>query len=203
MSDELRLPDDLAACEARLAAQSLPASTINRDELMYRAGWAAGVEATRLAAANSPPLKVRARGGVRIAVASLTSAAAAASLAVWVTLAWQGPDVAQVAGVAPRPDAEARSIVEASQPSSINLIAAEPMPLEMRIRPSIDVGLLGLRTRALNQASLLSQSSTASNGDLPAPSAKTARQLLDEMLPAAGERTPSWLWEKNFAGDSI
>ncbi len=55
MSDELRLPDELAACEARLAARLLPASGIDRDQLMYRAGWAAGAETARLAGVNSPP----------------------------------------------------------------------------------------------------------------------------------------------------
>jgi len=53
MSDELRLPDDLAAMEARLAAQSLPPSGLNRDELMYRAGWAA-CETQRSASAPPP-----------------------------------------------------------------------------------------------------------------------------------------------------
>ena len=39
--DEPRLPDELAAFEAALAARALPAPRIDRDQLMYRAGWAA------------------------------------------------------------------------------------------------------------------------------------------------------------------
>lgn len=89
MSDELKLPADLAACEARLAAQPLPALSLNRDELMYRAGWAAA-EAARVQVV-SPPSKGGARGGIRdVAIWSAASAALAASLAVAVTLAAMG-----------------------------------------------------------------------------------------------------------------
>jgi hypothetical protein len=106
MSDDLRLPDDLAAFEALLAAQALPVVGINRDQLMYRAGWAAG-EAGR----HTPPLKGGARFDApeapavtrrdppaepgagrerrRTAVWSVVSAAVAASLAVVGTLAWE------------------------------------------------------------------------------------------------------------------
>jgi hypothetical protein len=110
MSDELRLPDDLAACEARLASEPLPASRIDRDQLMYRAGWAA-CEA-QLASENPssllkngigsrtsaqkfgdsesgeracPTFQRAARRRV-VAAWSLASAALAASIAVAVTL---------------------------------------------------------------------------------------------------------------------
>jgi hypothetical protein len=39
--EELRLPEELAALEALLAAKPLAAAGIDRDQLMYRAGWAA------------------------------------------------------------------------------------------------------------------------------------------------------------------
>jgi hypothetical protein len=88
MSDELRLPDRLAACEAELAAQSLPASTINRDELLYRAGWAAAEAALANRAVDARSASV----GDRASVArwSAASAALAASIAVAVTLAISG-----------------------------------------------------------------------------------------------------------------
>jgi hypothetical protein len=204
MSDELRLPDDLAACEARLAAQSLPATAINRDELMYRAGWAAGVESTRLAALNPPPWKGGARGGIRLAAASLASAAVAASLAVAATLHWGPAELTRVVVETPRHKADAMAAVAAPRPSTSHLIADVPARMERNVRPASDVGLLGLRLRALNQTSLLSDRVTASNADASDTSAKSARELLDEMLPtASGKETQAWPWRKNFVGDSI
>jgi hypothetical protein len=95
MSEELRLPDHLAACEARLAAQPLAASPLNRDELMYRAGWAAAEAALARSGASSPPVA----GGKRTALAwSLACSAVAASIAVAMTLSlaarYSGPPVA-------------------------------------------------------------------------------------------------------------
>lgn len=133
MSDELRLPDDLAAMEARLAAHAPPASGLNRDELIYRAGWAA-CQAQRFTS-DSPPSKGGVRGGIpdaamttnasggtalslppltqplpsgergRIAAWSCASAALAASIAVAMTLLIQPSEPPQLAVrvVAPAP----------------------------------------------------------------------------------------------------
>ena len=105
--EELRLPDELAALEALLAAKPLTAAGIDRDQLMYRAGWAA-CEANALQPRPSAGGRVasldmatdsrgypRAEPGAarerrRLAVWSLGSAALAASLAVMATLEWQG-----------------------------------------------------------------------------------------------------------------
>ncbi|HEX6963372.1 MAG TPA: hypothetical protein VF175_16005 [Lacipirellula sp.] len=211
MSDELRLPDELAACEARLAAMRLPATAIDRDELMYRAGWAAGAETARLAVGNSPPLKVEegprrrgARGGIRLFAASLTSAAVAASLAVVITLQSRPNDPEQVA-VAPQPsDAATTVVAETPRPSTVAAATVEPPSRGRRRLPTIDVGLLALRRDALFRDGSLSVSMASSQGDPPAAAAKTARELLDELLPADPvQYTPSWPWRKNLAGDSI
>jgi hypothetical protein len=61
-SDDLRLPDDLAACEAQLASEPLAAPRLSRDELLYRAGWAAAE--AKHALHNPPPSKGGARGGI-------------------------------------------------------------------------------------------------------------------------------------------
>ena len=50
MSEEPRLPEDLMALEARLAARSLPPVALERDDVLYRAGWAAATAAARIAA---------------------------------------------------------------------------------------------------------------------------------------------------------
>lgn len=47
MSDEFELAADLAAFEARIAATPLPASSIDRDSLFYRAGWSAAQAVTQ------------------------------------------------------------------------------------------------------------------------------------------------------------
>jgi hypothetical protein len=209
MSDELRLPDDLAACEARLAAMSLPAAAINRDELMYRAGWAAGAETARLAVAIPPPLKVEegprrrgVRGGI-IAAWSLGSAATAAALAVLITLQ-SISDSEQIADPL-QSDTATNIVVETSQPSTVRTTAIELPSHGIRRWPTIDVGLLALRRDALSRYGSLSEKVASTNGDLPTAAAgKTARELLDELLPAeAVQYTPSWPWRKNLAGDSI
>src|SRR5690606_26157913 len=96
MADEMRLPEELAAFEALLAARALPASRLDRDQVMYRAGWAACE-----AEFYPPPSKERARGGIsdrRQTVGwSGVSAALAASIAVAVTLGWVRMEQSEVA----------------------------------------------------------------------------------------------------------
>lgn len=105
--DDLRLPDELAALEALLAAKPLAAAGIDRDQLMYRAGWAAceaalmqprpsaGGRVASLEMATGSRGYPRAEPGAagerrRSATWSLGSAALAASLAVAATLGWVG-----------------------------------------------------------------------------------------------------------------
>jgi hypothetical protein len=119
MPDELKLPADLAACEARLAAHPLPPTPHNRDELLYRAGWAAA-EAAR---SRATPLPSDGRAPARkrdVALWSTTSAALAASLAVAVTLAMTrqivAPAVVPPAGLRP-PLAEIAATASEELPS--------------------------------------------------------------------------------------
>jgi hypothetical protein len=193
MSDELRLPDDLAACEARLAAIVPPATGIDRDQLMYRAGWAAGAETARLARVNAR----RVEGGV-IAAWSLTSAALAASLAVMATLQTR-PHRALDIVAAPadlRPAA-----ASARQPSSnlfTNVMSASPS------RYRFDVGLLSLRRQALSNALATSPHFADGGGDVGAAPVKTARELMGELLPDNGAgATRIWPYKKPASGDSI
>ena len=104
--EELRLPDELAALEALLAAKPLAAVRIDRDQLMYRAGWAAceanalqprplaggrrEVPETPAVTRRSPPAEPGAvRERRRTVVWAAGSAALAASIAVMATLGWQ------------------------------------------------------------------------------------------------------------------
>ena len=207
MSDELRLPDDLAACEARLAAQALPGTGIDRDRLLYRAGWAA-CEA-RLASLNPPPSKVDeglwrrgARGG--IALWSAASAAIAASLAVVLTLQWQpitDRDIAvKPADVRPAISEQATSRSALESPSTEFKYAS----LSKISRPQFPAGLLSLRRQTLSDAWSQATNVASTNGERSTPPAKTARELMNEYVPAEpGRSTRIWLWGAAPKGDSI
>lgn len=209
MSDEMRLPDELAACEARLAAFGLPSAGIDRDELLYRAGWAAAMAqasvAEKPAGANTAQLAL-ATGDVRrtrltTAVWSLASAALAASIAVVATLQLRSPLVVEVAATAQSPVAEA-SAAPAAVPATV---AAEVNARSVRLaplRPPINAGFIALRQRALTDA-LAEPEHTAADSDAGMAETKSARELLDEMLPA-GRPRPSlgWPWRANDVGES-
>ncbi len=201
MSDELRLPDDLAACEAQLAAKLPPATGINRDELMYRAGWAA-CEA-RLASGSRGSVRLASGGGGVIAAWSLASAATAAALAVALTLQWRPADQLEVV-----------TTDEVAAPMQVAEDAVEPKPpllaqreVELAALPAfrrdIGIGLLLLRRQALNSAwEQPANVVTANGGGLPA--AKTARELMQEVLPGEPVRsTRMWPWVSTPRGESI
>jgi hypothetical protein len=223
MSDELRLPDDLAACEARLAARSPAPTQINRDQLMYQAGWSACE--TSLAACNPPPSKVEegpgrrgARGG-SIAAWSFASAALAASLAVAVTLHVQRsitPDSIatnnsghQIAST--KNDGSAKPVMpdvgptadsSASQNNSATFFAAvDSFFSPPAAPPRPNAALFAARaisfTGSASDAPPFQLTSVNATPESPAaPPAKTAWQLLDEYLPSAKKspRQPSLFW---------
>jgi hypothetical protein len=196
MSDEIMSrdqfdgADDLAAIEARLAGEPLAAPRINRDELMYRAGWAACEVTQRL---HGPALgKVKAR---RRAVAgwSAASAALAASLAVALTLS-VAPRTHQLANTADSPHKTLAGVAEASAPSTPRRIAFDPVLARLDAiagggwpnrRSASGATLWKVSSQALPgrwDEPILAMADSAS----PAPSSverATARQLLDELLP--------------------
>jgi hypothetical protein len=220
MSDELRLPDDLAACEARLAARTPAPSQIDRDQLMYQAGWAACE--TSLAACNPPPSKGGVRGGITFAW-SIASAALAASLAIALTLHLQQTPPAN--GV----DAEANQVVAQSKPADIEQAAPQasdettlakfaalftddgglPQSLIDRQRAS---AIFAPRTawfasREASPRAFEVTPASAASDDTVLPPSKTISQLLNEFLPPA-KRAPRqstlfWPWKPASHGDTI
>lgn len=210
MSDELRLPDDLAALEARLAAQSLPASGVNRDELMYRAGWAA-CEAQQSRAVSLPIRSTR-DSSARIAVWSFASAAMAALLAAAVTLQLQSPRGVPLAEEIDRSiDASIASANPSGPPAAAPVQAAAVADyLALVSNPDARdfvTPLLAFHRRQLRFTWPRSVTEAVANG-MAAPSPKTASQLREEFLPAPApprddRLLPLWPWTPPATGESI
>jgi hypothetical protein len=201
MSDELKLPDELRACEARLAGESLPPSRINRDELLYRAGWAAAC-AQALASERAALQPFAGRG--TIAAWSLASAALAASLAVVVTRSVTSTDGPRstdrsaassplfAAGAsAPSVDRAARSQDAASAAS---LARRDDMVVQLSLasrRPPAAL-LVASNRRDVGRWDQPIPSAADSGASLASPSENvTAQTLFDELVPPGSRASDS------------
>ena len=232
--DEPRLPDELAAFEAALAARALHAPRIDRDQLMYRAGWAAcetqcqprplaggrlEVRPRPATVETYPPAEPEAKRERRRTLAwSLGSAALAASMAVMATLGWQRvasrvDEAGGAGGGKPRLAVEEglpQTIAEVKSLTSRDVSAAEIDRLLNASGRNDRLSLAGpwfaMQQRGLGE--------TANDNDvrvdeaaasaLEAPTAKTARELWQELNPhEATTPTPVWPWRQRISGDSI
>lgn len=196
MSDELRLSDELAACEARLAALSRQPSRIDRDALLFQTGWAACEAASKqktLPIANGPA-KQR-----TLAAWCAASSAIAATLAVAATLALRADLPPQVA-----------SATQATRESSVGGLDAAPKPTtprtaaNSRLLAQLDALAAGRSSAGgrISSATLLATLSnrrrdswdepifvsTTIHTDAPPRAPATARQMLDEYLPRGARR---------------
>jgi hypothetical protein len=217
MSDELNLPDELRAIEARLATKAPPATTLDRDAVLYRAGWAAGVEAMRRGRLRASLATVETGPSIRRRTAvpwSAASAALAAGIAVALMLPWPVSD----------PQAELASVETAASP-----VAAErPLVTGTEIKPNVHnkpsmadnliADIVGGKTGAAATPLLSLRLSPGRLGATNAPTMaaggvgvappKTARQLLDELLPAASppQDQPNlfraWPWGGASSGET-
>lgn len=209
MSDELRLPDELAAIEARLGALPLAASGVDRDRLLYDAGWAAGAETARLAVLPRTA-----------AFCSAVSAAIAASLAVAVTLALQptpiiaesrsdaAPREAVAAGdAAVRQAATAAGGVDpANAPRAVGPAGSSLWFASLREFPNNSPLSAFRRDRSLSELPVFDVSTASING--PAAPPRTARELLEEFMPRSTEPAfpimKLWPWQRSAdSGDTI
>ena len=218
---DTRLPEELARCESILAGMSLPRSRVQRDELMYRAGWAAAE-----GDANCPSLQgaerkqySRGTGGRSTFAWAIASAAIAASLTAAITL-WLEP-----AAVAPTD-----AIVDLSSEEGSAISEEEKQPPESRAhlipggstrRVGIEwtASLLTMRNRALSQqwddpwiATETSIGESSSN-DAISSQPKTSREMLQEFLPEPSAQDTSdrdstrdqlrWLWKTMHLRETI
>jgi hypothetical protein len=231
--DELRLPDELAALEALLAAKPLAAAEIDRDQLMYRAGWAAceaalmqprpsagrrlEVPQAPVAVETYPPAEPGAARVRRTVVWAAGSAALAASLTVMATLGWVGAvkrldQMERAGGGTPRL-AEGGGLPQTLTEVK-NLTARDVSAAEVdRLLSGRDDQLMfagpwfAMKQRGLDRAtsddSLRTARVTATT-DGALPSAKTARELWKELNPnETATPTPVWPWSRPNSGDSI
>jgi hypothetical protein len=231
-SEELRLPEELAALEALLAAKPLAAAGIDRDQLMYRAGWAA-CEANALqprpsaggrleerprpaAMETYPPAEPGAARVRRTVVWAAGSAALAASLAVMATLGWMDEtkrrETERAGGGTPRLAAGGglpQTIAEVQSLTARDVSAAE---VDRLLSGRDDRLMLAGPWFAMKQRGLGGSTSddalrtdrvTATTDGAP-PSAKTARELWKELNPNETiTPTPVWPWSRPLSGDSI
>jgi hypothetical protein len=199
MSDELRLPDELAACEARLAALPLGASRIDRDQLMYRAGWAAA-EAARGSAAAPTLVASETKRGTIVAWSGM-SAALAASLAVAATLALQPridglhePAVAVIQpALAASPDEVApgdtnRIAADRRLLAQLDALASGRSGVSDRTASALFTALGDRSEQRRSQPVLVSTSIANASDDGLSREPKTARGLLEEYLPGSSRR---------------
>lgn len=231
MSTEKRLPADLSALEARLAALRPTEAKLDRDAVLYQAGYQAGLRAkapsisagmncpdASITIASNPNASIpartlRARLAPRIALASLASATIAASVAVLITRAALIPaptsqENAQVASVS-----EGASDVVVTEPSEeepSEETEVETVPWAHRRADAWDTSrrgsMLALRNAILSGKEIPATRATSlvsTEYDPP----KTARQLRAELLPQREVKTPSstWQWFKQFSsqGETI
>jgi hypothetical protein len=232
MPDELRLPDALAACEAHLAAQPLSPPRLDRDELLYRAGWAAAE--AKLASPIPPPSKGGVSGRIgsenengrgTIAAWSLASAALAASLAVAITLRVQSyGQSSRLIHTQPAQSAVSARAADSALPvrradfhnpllARLDVLLSESLAYHrltaMPLLARSDAASWGVLDQSLALATV-DGDSEAVDADLTAVS---ARELLEEMLPSterkhsAGSLTPvtlPWSWgAAKSGGDAI
>lgn len=226
MSEEMRLPAELAACEARLAAHALPASGIERDALLYQAGWAAAVaqanairgdaggQTIRLDIGDNPPHSKEGAWGEIGSAKKVTfawsaiSAAIAASLAVVATLELRPPRLIEVAAKATPAAAAAVAEAQLAKEDSAAKTHQSPLP-SFRIalpRGDFEAGLIGLRQQALVGMLREPPRSRSADGKSGAgvPTAKSVRELMDELLPQDADRSAQlWPWSRLAPGESI
>ncbi len=172
LNPDLLLSDDLAAIEARMHLLAPGASQLNRDELMYQAGWAAArarVDAPR------PSLRLwQAATGVL-----------AASLLI--ALTQLVPD--ESAAVSSVPIAEVTANTEPQVSTDEPKGPVKVVPYSASIRSTAP--LLVMRARALNQD--FSELPIRSGSSVSAaPTLTTNQTLIDELLPRTGTSVNAW-----------
>ncbi len=193
---ESPLPDELQRCESILAGMTLPPARVERDQLMYQAGWAAAEVAGESGAVRPREARQwgRSRGRGLTVAWSLASAAVAASLAVVVTLRVGPLFVADTEQVAPSSGSHTTPHEREQRTTTPDVVPPNPSrPIPRRYRRASLVEwtapLLVMRDRELfrhgDDRFLGTEAfwGEASTNESPPSGPKTSREMLREMLP--------------------
>lgn len=165
------LPPELADLESHLRGLPLPPGKFNRDETLYRAGWAAA------------EAHCRKWGGSRMwPVISGVLAASVLILGALLVRQGEAPQVADVDNARPVQPETPHGLAHGSAPEMGAPSNETRLPLEFapRFAPA-EHSLLALRDRALLGV-LPDLSDPGDQGDAPVPRAKTRRELLTDLL---------------------
>ena len=212
---DTRLPDELARCESILAGMSLPKSRVQRDELLYRAGWAAAERDAKSCSVRGAEQKQSSRntGGRSTFAWSVTSAVVAASLAVAITLQVQPAATTQVNAVVDVSRDHGSAVTEEE-----SLVTPIPDGFANRADVEWTASLLIMRDRALLQqwddpwtVNDPSISELSSDGAMPSQP-KTSREMLQEFLMGPSEQDTTdrsstrrglrWPWKTIHLGET-
>jgi hypothetical protein len=177
----------------------LAGSRIDRDELMYRAGWAAAIAGGAGASTSSARLAAN-RGVSRRSAAGLCAASAAIAASLAVALTFEGRPAPLPAD--PRPQLAVDAVEShPSPPPRVEQAIRRSTPMNL---DGLDAGLLALRKHALlndwnDQAGVATVL-----GDAAAAAPPTARDIMQDLLPADARRqTGIWPWKLTPLGESI
>jgi hypothetical protein len=182
-NDEVRMTND--EIEKRLAEFASAPLAIDRDELLYRAGFNAAARGYDISKTATPHRTLR-------IWQSATALATAASVALAFAL-WQQPSPQQLPQMVGAPDAHPEHLVE-SEPasSSITPVLASESTRQGRIDPLLLAdptnNYFALRATILQRGvdawPVEHRTYTASPGDSDRRRPPTVRRLMEEMLPA-------------------
>lgn len=193
--EDSSLTSDLTRIETLLAKRTVPASQIDRDDLLYRAGWTAAEAQLcdtprETASRQTSHINIAWR---QIGIASLASAALAASLAVGISLQFLSARIPAVV--------VNRELIEEPQPIDVRVEDDAPTALATPIVVPVSANrsaetiweskapLLIMRDRVLAGWSDEKWISTGTRRGTHLPpstelrSPKTSREILSELLP--------------------
>lgn len=196
MSDEAKLNSELERFESKLKNVSTPKVEINRDQLMYDAGWAAALSAAASVGSVHPNSSISMKRLTSLAV-SFTSGLAVAS-AVLMSIFQETPAIQGESAVA-KLESQAAGVVADQKPRSLDIVDARKGEASMLSYDSPDLIDLIKElpvNRTINTRLAVNESKAAQREDdgqqfksrRVRRNPPTSSQLLRELLPSTTVR---------------
>ena len=189
MSDETKMNAELEAFAASLQNVPAPEAELNRDQLMYEAGFAAAV-------AQADPVVVRKSRNLPALAVTFASGVAVASAVLISVMPLSTSDsdadakVPRVAAKTARPDAEKFELVMAEQPDTR---PDELLKRVQNLRPGHSINA-GFGSRSIMPKLAQTESLDADDFSAPARPPQTSIELMRELAPKMRtlNRSPAW-----------